>query len=29
VLKYHEDLDAVRDATLARLVDEARAAATR
>ena len=28
VLKYHEDLDAVRDATLARLVDEARAAAT-
>jgi MoxR-like ATPase len=29
VLKYHEDLDAVRDATLARRVDEARAAATR
>ena len=28
VLKYHEDIDAVRDATLARLVDAARAAAT-
>ena len=27
VLKYHEDIDAVRDATLARLVEEARAAA--
>jgi MoxR-like ATPase len=26
VLKYHEDIDAVRDATLARLVEEARAA---
>ena len=26
VLKYHEDIDAVRDATLARLVAEARAA---
>ncbi len=28
VLKYHEDIDAVRDATLARLVEEARAAST-
>jgi MoxR-like ATPase len=28
VLKYHEDIDAVRDATLARLVEEARAAAS-
>ena len=28
VLKYHEDIDAVRDATLARLVEEARAATT-
>jgi MoxR-like ATPase len=27
VLKYHEDIEAVRDATLSRLVDEARAAA--
>ena len=27
VLKYREDIDAVRDETLARLVDEARAAA--
>ena len=26
VLKYHEDIDAIRDATLARLVEEARAA---
>jgi hypothetical protein len=26
VLKYHEDIEAVRDATLSRLVEEARAA---